>query len=77
MSVSLIVNVELTGVATVTFKRTVQMSKWKAKKILADDNAMQKMLMESKNIDVTEWDLVYGQRQGFESTNEHQKARAV
>ncbi|WP_462171119.1 hypothetical protein [Pseudoalteromonas xiamenensis] len=57
------VQVQLTGVAMVTLSRTVALPAHQAKAILADDDAIQTLLSNSKQIAVMQWNCVGGQRE--------------
>ncbi|KAF7787166.1 hypothetical protein PRUB_a4038 [Pseudoalteromonas rubra] len=57
------VQVQITGVAMVTFTHTVTLPKVEAQTVLSDDNQMQQLLAKHHDVQVDQWQNVFGQRE--------------
>jgi len=72
MSISNVETIELTGMAYVKVKRTLTVSRKKARRILGSDKQIMEKLSENMRDEVIEWDMVYGMKEPVADTEENQ-----
>lgn len=71
------VNVELSGIAVVKLRRNFELPAEQAKRVLADDEEMKTLLAKDLPIGVTEWDLVFGNREAPNQTPINEEEQGI